>query len=87
MVTIESMAQGVPVIGSNAGGTPELLEFGESGLLFEIKNENELAEKMKTMFENPNSFSKEKLRNSVKKFIHNDVCEAVEKLLLKHSKR
>lgn len=87
MVTIESMAQGVPVIGSNAGGTTELLEFGESGILFETKNENDLAEKMKTMFENPNSLSVEKLKNSVQKFNHNDVCEAVEKLLSKHSKR
>lgn len=87
MVTIESMAQGVPIVGSNAGGTTELLEFGESGLLFETRNKNDLAEKMKTMFENPNSFSKEKLKNSIQKFNHKDVCEAVEKLLRKHSKR
>ena len=81
MVTIESMAQGVPVIGSDAGGTIELLEFGESGLLFETKNEEDLAKKMMFMLQNPNFFSKGLLSKSVQKFNHKKVCEKIEVLL------
>jgi len=81
MVTIESMAQGTPVIGSNAGGTPELLEGGKVGLLFETKNEIDLAEKIKSAIQNPKRFSKELLRNSIEKFNHVKVCEAVERVL------
>lgn len=38
MVTIESMSYGTPVIGTNAGGTPELLGFGAYGDLYEPEN-------------------------------------------------
>jgi len=33
MVTLEAMAMGVPVIGTNSGGTPELLDHGRVGRL------------------------------------------------------
>ena len=35
-VTIEAMASGTPVIGTNSGGTPELLEYGTLGSLYEV---------------------------------------------------
>ena len=53
MVVLESMALGKPVIGSRIGGIPEQVEDGKSGLLFEMGNIHELAEKMKTLSENP----------------------------------
>ena len=37
---------GVPVIGSDAGGVPEIIEDGKNGLMFETKNSNSLAEKI-----------------------------------------
>lgn len=81
MVTIESMAQGTPVIGSNAGGTSELLDFGNAGLLFETKNEFDLAEKMKLALEKKVLFSKEIISNATLKFNQIHVVEEVERLL------
>jgi len=44
MVLIEAMAMGVPVIGTNAGGVPEIIEDWGNGLLFEPNNAQELSE-------------------------------------------
>jgi glycosyltransferase involved in cell wall biosynthesis len=81
MVTIESMAQGTPIIGSNAGGTSELLDFGNAGLLFETKNEFDLAEKMKLALEKKVLFSREIVSNATLKFNQNQVVKEVEYLL------
>lgn len=35
-VTVEAMAAGAAVLGTNAGGTPEIIENGKSGLLFPV---------------------------------------------------
>ncbi|MBO75282.1 MAG: hypothetical protein CMD33_08415 [Flavobacteriales bacterium] len=43
MVTIEALARKVPVLGTNAGGTPELLGFGTQGTLFDPGDWNALA--------------------------------------------
>lgn len=42
----EAMACGIPVIGSNMGGIPELVEDGVTGLIFEAGNSVDLAQKM-----------------------------------------
>ncbi len=81
MVTIESMTQGTPVIGSNAGGTSELLDFGNAGLLFETKNEFDLAKKMKLALEKKVLFSREIMSNATLKFNQNQVVKEVERLL------
>lgn len=77
MVTIESMAAGTPVIGSNAGGTPELLENGERGILFETMNKTALAEAV-IYFIKEYELDAEKLRSSVSKYSHLAVCQQVE---------
>ena len=46
-VTIEAMRMSNPVIGTNTGGTPELITDGVNGLLFEYGNYIQLAECMK----------------------------------------
>lgn len=46
-VTIEAMRMSNPVIGTNTGGTPELIKDGFTGLLFEYGNNSELAACMK----------------------------------------
>jgi glycosyltransferase involved in cell wall biosynthesis len=81
MVTIESMAQGTPVIGSNAGGTSELLDFGNAGLLFETKNEIDLAEKMEFALKNRNLFDHSILQQAIRKFNFNEVCLEVERVI------
>lgn len=42
-VVLESMCMGVPVIGTNLGGTPEMIEHEKSGMLFEPGNPKQLA--------------------------------------------
>ena len=46
LIVAEAMMMGVPVIGSNAGGVPEIINHQENGLLFESKNYIDLREKI-----------------------------------------
>ena len=80
MVTIESMASGTPVIGSNAGGTPELLDYGKRGILFETMNKESLADAIKH-FVDKYDYDANELKSSVKKYSHHQVCEQVERYL------
>ncbi len=43
IVVLEAMAAGVNVIATNAGGPPEILDFGKAGLLVQPRNPAELA--------------------------------------------
>ena len=51
-VTVEAMMSGIPVIGSNSGGTPELIQDGVTGFLYESGNIEELAEKIIILMNN-----------------------------------
>lgn len=82
MVTIESMACGTPVIASNAGGSPEILDHGKFGLLFEPLNAESLTRKMIHFKENIGEFSSKALKEEAKKYDHRKVCEMVEKELV-----
>ena len=52
LVAAEAMIMGVPVIGSDAGGVPEIIVHGNNGLLFETKNMNDLSKKIDMIIEN-----------------------------------
>lgn len=54
-VIMEAMSLGLPVIGSNAGGTTEQIANEENGYLFENKNPNDLADKIELFLNNPSS--------------------------------
>ncbi|KAA3634756.1 MAG: glycosyltransferase, partial [Calditrichaeota bacterium] len=51
MVTREAMASSLPVIGTNSGGTPEIIEDNKTGLLFEPENAPDLVEKLKILLD------------------------------------
>ncbi|WP_455368971.1 glycosyltransferase [[Eubacterium] cellulosolvens] len=51
--TLEAMLLKKPVIGTNTGGTPELIKEKFNGLLYEPKNFGELAEKIEYFINNP----------------------------------
>lgn len=51
-VTIEYMQHKLPVIGSNSGGTLEIIDDGTTGFLYESGNVNDLAEKMEYVYWN-----------------------------------
>ena len=48
---IEAKCLGTPILGSNIGGIPELIEEGVSGLLFEPKSVEDLKHKIEAMFQ------------------------------------
>lgn len=49
----ESFAAGLPVVGSEVGGIPELVADGERGYLFEPKNANELSGRINDVVSDP----------------------------------
>lgn len=53
LVILESMAYGKPIIASNIGSIPELIDHGENGLLFEPKNSDDLRKKIQYFLNNP----------------------------------
>lgn len=53
MVTVEAMLSELPIIGTNTGGTPELLENGEVGALFEYGNHASLKHEIKKYLDHP----------------------------------
>ena len=53
MSVIEAMAYGKPVLGSNLGGIPELIQNEITGLIFNAGNEKDLANKLNYLLNNP----------------------------------
>lgn len=49
---LETLAIGKPLIGSNMGGIPELVNDNENGFIYKYDDIDELASKMKELFEN-----------------------------------
>jgi len=84
MVTIESMLSGIPIIGTNTAGTPEILENGNLGTLFEFENENDFIEKVEKILENyPRyaSLAHEAQQIAKVKYSHITECEQMEKII------
>ncbi len=53
LTILEAFASGIPVLGANIGGIPEMVRHGETGLLFEPRSYIDLREKAIRLFENP----------------------------------
>ncbi|MBI2639338.1 MAG: glycosyltransferase family 4 protein [Candidatus Sungbacteria bacterium] len=49
---IEAMAAGLPIVGTMAGGIPDFLEDGKTGLAVRIDDAEDCADKMETLFKN-----------------------------------
>jgi len=52
IVNLEAMSCGLPIIATNVGGIPEIVENNINGLLVNPKNANQIAEKILEMLEN-----------------------------------
>ena len=53
LIIIESFMYGTPVIGSNIGGIPEIIEDGKSGFTFEAGNVNQLKNLLERVIRSP----------------------------------
>jgi glycosyltransferase involved in cell wall biosynthesis len=78
MVTLESLVSNTPVIGSNAGGTMEILENGKFGYLFEPGNPESLAEAITNFNKAEKKWPNHELVQSTDKFDHHSVMQQVE---------
>ncbi|HAC65691.1 MAG TPA: hypothetical protein DCF68_19705 [Cyanothece sp. UBA12306] len=58
VVYMEAMAMGVPTIGTNAGGVPEIILPGEDGLLVPPNDEITLAKEIEKLLNNPDEQQK-----------------------------
>ncbi|MEY4572381.1 MAG: hypothetical protein RLZ10_1620 [Bacteroidota bacterium] len=79
MVTIESLAYGVPIIGSNCGGTKEILCDQKLGLLFESLNVSDLQEKIINF--NSKQYDSQSLIETSMKYDKEKTCNLVEDLI------
>jgi D-inositol-3-phosphate glycosyltransferase len=79
MVTLESLAVGTPVIGSDCGGTKEIL-LKTGGVLFKSNSLEDLAEKLKRAANKNLDFNKSKISS----FINNNRFSIVAKRLEEH---
>jgi glycosyltransferase involved in cell wall biosynthesis len=52
-VLLEAMSHGLPVVCSRIGGLPEIIDDGVTGLLYEPGNVDELADRIRTLWQNP----------------------------------
>jgi glycogen(starch) synthase len=65
-VFAEALASGLPIVGSNVGGIPELVEHGVNGLLVTPGNPRALAQAIRYLAEDPELRSEMGLRNRAK---------------------
>lgn len=65
---LEAMACGVPVVGTNVGGIPDFLIYGETGLFCKVDNECDLAEKIKILLED--NILRAKIIENAKKLVY-----------------
>lgn len=91
---LETLAIGKPVIGSNMGGIPELVEDNKNGFIYQYDDINELSNKMKLLFEDNklvDKFSKESKKLAKEKYsrdeYYKDIIDIYKKVLNnKHTK-
>lgn len=90
MSVIEAMAYGKPVIGSNLGGIPELIEDGSTGIIYKAGDDKELAEKINYMLsdaercKNMGRAGRERAEKMYDKYVHYEKVEEVYKSLIKN---
>ncbi len=80
MVTIEAMASGCKIVGSNAGGTPEILQHGKYGTLFESQNADALAQALIQSTQTA-TINSSQLQDEVQQYDFRNVCAQVEDAL------
>ena len=84
MVTIEAMLAGVPVIATNSVGTPEILNYGELGLLYTYNDFNSFCEKVIYILNNEDKVKQmvtKAKETALQKYSHTTECNQIIDLL------
>jgi glycosyltransferase involved in cell wall biosynthesis len=61
LTVLEALSLGIPVLGSDIGGIPELITPGFNGMLFEAGNVGDMQEKIKYLWQKPEEFKVEEI--------------------------
>ncbi len=83
LVALEAMACGVPTVGSNAGGLPEVVEHGETGYLSEIGDVEAMADYAVRLLSNPElyrRFSEQGIQRARVQFSAEKIADQYEEL-------
>ncbi|TVP82191.1 MAG: N-acetyl-alpha-D-glucosaminyl L-malate synthase BshA [Alkalicoccus sp.] len=83
LVILEAMACGVPAVGTNIGGIPEVIEHGKSGYICELGDTDKAAEYVLKIFNNPSlgkKMGEAALKRAHTTFNKNDIVEQYEKI-------
>lgn len=83
LTLVESMTFGIPVIGSDFGGIPDIISHGENGFLFDNKDSKKLADliaQLLTEFDTRDRFVEIGLKTAKEKFHINRVISDYESL-------
>ena len=81
----EANSYGIPVLVSNRGGLPELIEEGKNGYIFELDKEGSFEEKLKLMIFS--FYKKEKLSFDISKFSQENITKKYVDVYTKLQKR
>lgn len=87
MVTIEAMASGTPVVGTNTSGTPELLNHGEHGVLYPPDDMDSFVKSIQPLLENENlrqEYAAKAKEYVLQHFSRKQVCRALASALLEN---
>lgn len=87
MVTIEAMLTQKIIIATNSGGTPDILQYGKYGSLYEPNNEADFIAKMKTILAQKNLFlekAQQAQQHAAAYYSHISECEKIIELLKLH---
>ena len=86
MVTIEAMLSGVPVIATNSVGTPEILNYGELGLLYNYNEIDSFCDKVKYYLNNKDKvvqMTAKARETAIAKYSHIEECNQILDLISK----
>lgn len=84
MVTIEAMLTGTPVVATNSGGSPEILQQGKLGWLYEPHNESALADTLEQILGNYNKaldMAGHAQQQAKARYSHELECQEIENLV------
>ena len=84
LVFLEAMASGLPVVGSNSGGIPDIVKDGYNGYLVEEKDVDGLAEKINRILVDEEKYQmfKEGAEETVKQYDYRTIAKEYSELLI-----